>query len=80
MYGYLLWTFAPAALLEDHAPRCVCGSKLTCTSVRDRVRSFVEEEGPELVNKVLSGPFLQNLPLQETPVPVTDSAPWPGFS
>ncbi|CAE7528777.1 rtcb [Symbiodinium necroappetens] len=31
---------------EDHVPRCVCGSKLACTSVRDRVRSFVEEETP----------------------------------
>jgi len=31
---------------QDHPPRCVCGSRLKCTSVRDRVKSFVEEETP----------------------------------
>lgn len=35
---------APAAVQE--APRCVCGCRLRCVSVRDRVLAFVSEETP----------------------------------
>eukprot|EP00434_Breviolum_minutum_P024128 symbB.v1.2.021299.t1/scaffold1830.1/size100772/8 len=44
-------------------PLCVCGSRLTCTSVRQRVESFIQEEAPMSISEFEMSHLLAQPPI-----------------